>query len=110
MLTEGGGGVQEPLILAEVICEQPLTVILICLCQRFGKNFHSQIEMSDLTNPRLLVLKEFSQNYWEILEISPAGTRCSAVISEEMETKIIIKTRTSSTTLQNIIMTARGYS
>ena len=24
MLTEGGGGVQEPLILADVICEQPL--------------------------------------------------------------------------------------
>ena len=26
MLTEGGGGVQEPFILADVICEQPLTV------------------------------------------------------------------------------------
>ena len=25
LLTEGGGGVQEPLILADVICEQPLT-------------------------------------------------------------------------------------
>ena len=24
LLTEGGGGVQEPLILADVICEQPL--------------------------------------------------------------------------------------
>ena len=47
-----------------------------------------------LTNPRLLVLKEFSQNYWEILEISPAGTRCWAFILEERETKIIIQTRT----------------
>ena len=27
MLTEGGGGVQEPLILADVICEQPLMVL-----------------------------------------------------------------------------------
>ena len=25
LLTEGGGGVQEPLILADIICEQPLT-------------------------------------------------------------------------------------
>ena len=28
MLTEGGGGVQEPLILADVICEQPLMVMV----------------------------------------------------------------------------------
>ena len=27
MLTEGGGGVQEPLILADVICEQPLICV-----------------------------------------------------------------------------------
>ena len=27
LLTEGGGGVQEPLILADVICEQPLIII-----------------------------------------------------------------------------------
>ena len=26
MLTEGGGGVHEPLILADVICEQPLSI------------------------------------------------------------------------------------
>ena len=30
MLTEGGGGVHEPLILADVICEQPLRHILLC--------------------------------------------------------------------------------
>ena len=29
MLTEGGGGVQEPLILADVICEQPLTMEMV---------------------------------------------------------------------------------
>ena len=28
LLTEGGGGVQEPLVLADVICEQPLTTFL----------------------------------------------------------------------------------
>ena len=30
LLTEGGGGVQEPLILADVICEQPLITTKSC--------------------------------------------------------------------------------
>ena len=31
MLTEGGGGVKEPLILADVICEQPLITIMMMM-------------------------------------------------------------------------------
>ena len=38
MLTEGGGGVQEPLILADVICEQPLTRIIYF--EKEGYNVH----------------------------------------------------------------------